>query len=72
MMKRMKSNYHALHVLKPADPKLLEATILICNKELVNSISQCIQNVSNGNVRLSGCNTRKLRKHKATFRIVAY
>jgi len=65
-MKRVKSNYHALHVLKTADPKLCKAIISNCNKELVNSISECILNVLNGNVKLAGCNTRKLRKHSHT------
>ena len=70
-MKRVKSNYHALHVLRTAEPKLRKAIISNCNKELVNSISECILNVLNGNVKLAGCNTRKLRKHRVTLRKVA-
>jgi len=65
------SYYHTLHVLKTAHPKLRKAIITNCNKELVNSISECILNVLNGNVRLSGCSTRKLRKYKALLRKVA-
>jgi len=70
-MKRVKSNYHTLHVLKTAHPKLSKAIINNCNKELVNSISECILNVLNGNVKLSGCNSRKLRKYEALLRKVA-
>ena len=70
-MKRVKSNYHALHVLRPAERKVRKAIISNCNKELVNSISECILNVLNVNVKLTGCNTRKLRKHKVTLGKVA-
>jgi len=58
-MKRVKSNYHTLHVLRMAEPKLPKAIISNCIKELVNSISECILNVLNGNVKLTVCNTRK-------------
>jgi len=57
-MKRVKSNYNALHVLKPAEAKVCKAIISTCKRELVNSISECILNVLNGNIRLLGCNTR--------------
>jgi len=67
-MKRVKSNYHALQVLRTAEPKLRKAILSNCNKELVNSINECIPNVLNGNVKLTGCYTRKLRKHKPHFR----
>jgi len=67
----VKSNYHALHVLRTGEPKLRKAIISNCNKELVNSISECILNVLNGNVKLAGCNTRKLRKHRVTLRKIA-
>ena len=40
-MKRVKSNYHALHVLKTAEPKLRKALINNCNK---NCISECVLN----------------------------
>jgi len=67
----VKSNYHALQVLRTAEPKLRKAIISNCNKELVNSISECILNVLNENVKLAGCNTHKLRKHRVTLRKVA-
>jgi len=70
-MKRVKSNYHALHVLKTAEPTWRKALITIRNKELVNCISECVLNVLNGNLKLSDCNTRKLQKHKSELRTVA-
>jgi len=70
-MKRVKSNYHTLHVLKSTHSKLRKAIITNCNKEHVNSISECILKVLNGNVKLSGCSTRNLRKYKALLRNVA-
>ena len=70
-MRRVRSNYHTLHVLKAAPKKLRKAIIANCNRELVNSISECVLNVLNGNVKLSGCSTRNLRKYKALLRKVA-
>ena len=70
-MKHLRSNYHALHVLKGAAPKLRKAIISNCDRELLNSICECVLNLLNGNVKLSGCVKRKLRKHKAVLRKVA-
>ena len=67
----MKSNYHALHVLKMAEPRLRKALINNCNKELVNCISEGVLNVLNDNLQLSGCNTRKQQKYKSALRKVA-
>jgi hypothetical protein len=69
-MRRVRSNYHALHVLLKAQPKLRKAIILNARKELLNSISECALNVLRGNVNLSACQKRKLRKHKAILRKV--
>jgi len=69
-MKRVK-NYHTLQVLKTAEPKLRKAIISNCNKELVNCISECVLNVLNGNIKLTGCVTRKLQKHKAALRKIS-
>jgi len=70
-MKRVKTNYHTLQVLKTADPKLRKAVISNCNKELLNCISECVLNVLNGNIKLPYCVTRKLQKRKAAFRKVS-
>jgi len=67
----VKSNYHALHVLKTAEPRLRKAIVSNCKKDLVNSIKECVFNALNGNIKLTGCSKRKLRKHKAALRKVA-
>ena len=67
----MKSNYHALHVLKTAEPKLCKALITNCNKEFVYCISECVLNVLSDNLKLQVCNTRKLQKYKSALRTVA-
>jgi len=67
-MKRVKTNYHTLQVLKTADTKLRKAVISKCNKVLVHCINECIFNVLNGYIKLTGCDTRKLQKHKAALR----
>jgi hypothetical protein len=63
-MRRIRSNYHALQMLLKAQPKLRKAIILNARKELLNSISECALNVLRGNMQLSACQKRKLRKHK--------
>jgi len=70
-MKRVKTNYHTLQVLKKADSKLRKAIISKCNKEVVHCKSKCILNVLNGNIKLTGCDTRKLQKHKAALRKIS-
>ena len=70
-MKRVKSNYYALHVLKTVERRLRKALITNWNKELVNCISECVLNVPNGNLKLSDSYTRKLQKHKSALRNVA-
>ena len=67
-MKRIKSNYHALHVLKTADPKLRKAILKNANSELILSIVECALNVLNGNCKISECTKRKLGKHKKVLR----
>jgi hypothetical protein len=50
---------------------LRKAIFSNCDRELWKSISECVLNVLNGNVRLSSCVTRKLRKHRDVQRAVA-
>jgi len=69
-MKRVKSYYRALHVLKTAEPRLRKAIISNCKKELVNSIYEYVLNVLNGIIKLTCCNNRTLRKHKALRKVV--
>jgi len=67
-MRRIRSNYHRLQTLNDARPKLRRAIIANGDKELVNSLSECALNVLRGNVKLSGCKKRTLRKYKNQLR----
>ena len=62
-MERIKENYHTFQVLKHAHPKLRKAVISNCD-----CISECVLNVLNGKVTLTGCVKRKLSKHKLALR----
>ena len=70
-MQRVKSSYHAPHVLNTAETRLRKVITSNCKRELVNSRSECGLNALNGNYKLTHCNARKLRKHKAALRKVA-
>jgi hypothetical protein len=64
MSKRLKANYHALNVLRLATRKLRKAILWACNNDLLNSISECCLDVLKGNVTLTPCLKRKLKKHE--------
>jgi hypothetical protein len=61
-MKRIKSNFHALQVLKTARPKLRKAIISNSNSDLVRILCECVLNVLHGNIVLTECCKRKLKK----------
>jgi len=67
-MKWIRSTYHTLHVLKAVDPKLRKAIIANCNHDTLKSIRQCVLNVLLGNIPLSACTKRKLKKYKNSIR----
>ena len=69
-MRRMKANYYALHVLKKARSNLRKAIVSNCNKDLLNSICECVVNVLNDNIRISDCTKRKLRKFRTSLRFL--
>ena len=67
-MNRVKSKYHALHVLKTSELRLRKAIINNCKKELVNFIGECVLTFLNANMILTDCNARKLKKQKSALR----
>jgi hypothetical protein len=69
-MMSIKSNFHELHVLKNAKPKLRKAMLSNCNKELINTISECVLNVLKGNEKIT-LSKRRLHKFSGQFRSVA-
>ena len=70
-MKRIRSNYHALQVLKTADPKMRKAILANSKGELVKTLSECSLNQLRGNVKLTPCQKRKLRNYRAHLRKLA-
>ena len=58
-------------MLKTAEPRLRKTLITNFKKDFVNCICECLLNVLNSNIKLSGCNTRNLKKHKTALRKVA-
>ena len=69
-MKRIKLSFYKLHALKDAKPKLRKAIISNCDKELIHTISECALNVLRGNVNLTDCQKKRLRKFKGSLRTV--
>jgi len=70
-MKRIKSNYHHLQVLKTAKPQLRRALIKNFNSELVKTISECVLNVLRSNLKLAACQKKRLQKFKVPLRALA-
>ena len=50
--------------IKKAKLKLRKAILLNCDRDIVNCISECVLNVLNGHIALTGCEKHKLIKHK--------
>lgn len=67
-MKRIKSNFHILHVLRRANPKLRRAILQSGDKQLILTIIECALNILNGNCKLSKCSRQRLGKHKEVLR----
>ena len=70
-MKRIRSNYHALQVLKRAHPKLRKAILANCKSELVKTLSECSLSLLRVNIKLTLCQKKKLRKHRVHLRKLA-
>ena len=70
-MRQIKSTYHTLQVLKIARPKLRKAIISNSNKDLLNSINECILNIVKRKYSVTRFAKRKLKKHKSNLRSLA-
>jgi len=71
VIKRIRSNYHTLQVLKTADPKLRKDILANCKSEILKTLSEYSLNLLRGNVKLTSCQKRKLRKHRVHLRKLA-
>jgi len=69
-IRQIRSNYHALHVLRNASPKLRKAILSSCDTELVNTVSECALNVLRGNLKLANRHKHRLQKFKDQLRSV--
>ena len=69
-MKHIKTNFHKVYTNKDAQQKIRKAIISNCDKDLVNCVSKCALNFLHGNVKLSDCTRRKLRKYRCQLRTV--
>jgi hypothetical protein len=67
-MKRIRSNYHLLHALKVAPPRLRKAIVENSDKGLFLGIAELVLNVLKGNCKISDASTKRLRKHKGALR----
>jgi len=67
-MKRIRSNFHPLHALKSASPRLRKTIIENSDKDLALGIVDLEINVLNGNCKNSKRGVDQLRKHKIVLR----
>ena len=63
--------YRILYSLKSADPKLRKAIIANCVQETLKSICECALNFLRGNIPLTACSKRILKKYMNSIRKVA-
>ena len=70
-MRRTRSTYHTLHVLKAAARKLRKAIMANCNQETLKSNCEYALNGLRGNIPLSACSKRKSPTYNDILRKVA-
>ena len=71
MKKRLNSHKHMLHVLASAHPKMRKAILTHADKELVQTLTECVYNVMKGNVPISACSKNKLMRYRTKLRSIA-
>lgn len=68
MKKRLNSHKHILHVLGTARPKMRKAILNHADRSLVQTLTECVYNVLNGNIPLSACAVKKLSRFRSKLR----
>jgi len=71
MSTRIRRNIHLLEVLRKASPTLRKELLKSGGNDLTKSICECVENVLNGNVKLTSAQRRKLLRHKQALRRIA-
>lgn len=70
MANRLHLHKPMLQVLANASPKMRKAILHHADKALIQTLSECVLNVSKGNVNMSECVKKKLKKYKHKFRSI--
>lgn len=68
MKKRLFGHRHLINVLATASPKLRKAILNQADKSLIQTLTESCHNVANGNIKISPCNLRKLKRYKSQIR----
>ena len=71
MSARLKRNFDLLKVLNKASPKQRQAILDTSKNDLIQCIAEIIQNLLQGNVKLSTVQKSKLKKYKSVLRTIA-
>jgi len=67
-MASVKKHLPTLKLLQIAKPKLRKSIINNCDIDFIKTILECIHNTLNGNIKLTTCETAKLKKYKTILR----
>lgn len=67
-MKCVVKDQHILHVLKSANYNLFKSIIKNCDDKVIQTLSEIIHNVLNGNVDLDKKTLKKLKKYKTELK----
>ena len=68
MSKRLKNNVDYLKVLHKSNNKIRSAILQNANKELLLCICECVENILNGNVRITPNQRKQLKKYVTVLR----
>lgn len=68
MSNRIRKNIHYLKVLHKSKPSVRKAIIENSNKELVDTICECLHNILKGNVRIPSETYKILKRHQGVVR----
>lgn len=68
MSSRLKRNYDFVKVLAKAKKRQRDAILINSDSDLVLCLCECIENILNGNIKLSSKQKKKLQRHKKALR----
>ena len=67
MATRIKKNVHFLKVLHDARPRVRKILLRTANKELIDTVCECIHNILTGKVKVSPETRKKLSRRRAVI-----